>query len=692
MPKYPFVKQEGVKDCGAASLQMIIKYYHGFINLESIREITKTTKEGTNAYNLICAANKIGFSAKGVKCELDDITDKNVILPCIANITLDNSYLHFIVIYEINVKGKYLIIGDPSDKIKKVSFEYFRKVFNNVLIILSPIKVLPIEKKVNIYSFIFNVIKMHGSLLKQLLIISILITLFSIIGSFFVQYMIDGINNQSKDNIYLIFYIFFSIGLIKIISDYFRNKILIYINQRLDLNLIVDNFFAIIKLPYHYFKNRTTGEVISRFNDLASVRDIISKIFLSICIELPLAIIALIIMYLINSTLFLISLCMLIIYLFIIIISKNKYHTHINNVQKAKSSVNSYMVESLHAFETLKGLHIEDKVNDNFEKKYVGLLRSIFNYQNFCFLFNFLKEFVNTIGFYLIVLFGSFHVIEGNMSLGSLLTFNSLLTFFLEPIRNVIDLDSSLNEAKNALRRVLELIIIKEDKGIIDTKIKGDIEFKNLTYTYDNRNDVLKDINLKIKSGSKVVVVGKSGSGKSTLFKLLMKYHDVEMGKIFINNIDINNYKNDCFNSILYLCQNENLLTDTVYNNINIENSDNLMFLKVCKNCYVDEIISKSNLGYNMILEENGYNISGGERQRIILARTLLKPFNILIIDEGTNQIDINLERIILKNIFKLYKHKTIIFITHRLDNIDLFDNLIELEGGIIIKNEVKNG
>ena len=179
MPKYPFVKQEGVKDCGAASLQMIIKYYHGFINLESIREITKTTKEGTNAYNLICAANKIGFSAKGVKCELDDITDKNVILPCIANITLDNSYLHFIVIYEINVKGKYLIIGDPSDKIKKVSFEYFRKVFNNVLIILSPIKVLPIEKKVNIYSFIFNVIKMHGSLLKQLLIISILITLFS---------------------------------------------------------------------------------------------------------------------------------------------------------------------------------------------------------------------------------------------------------------------------------------------------------------------------------------------------------------------------------------------------------------------------------------------------------------------------------------------------------------------------------
>lgn len=692
MQKYPFVKQEGIKDCGAASLQMIIKYYHGFLNLESIRDITKTTKEGTNAFNLVCAANKIGFSAKGVKCEFEDITIDNIILPCIANITLDNSYLHFIVIYEINFKNKYLIIGDPADKIKKVSFDYFKLVFNKVLIIMTPTKELSIENNINIYSFMFNIIKCHHQLLKQLLLISIFITLFSIINSFFIQYMIEAINNNSKNNIYLIFYIFFSIGIIKLISDYFRNKILIYLNQRLDLNLIVDNYFEIIKLPYHYFKNRTTGEVVSRFNDLASVRDIISKFFLAIFIDMPLAIIALIFMYMINHTLFFISLCILIIYILVILIFKNKYHTLINDVLKAKSSVNSYMVESMHAFETVKGLHIENKVNDNFEKKYVNLLKKVFNYQNFYFIIHLIKELINSIGFYLIILIGAIQVVNKNLSLGSMLTFNALLTFFLEPIRNIIDLDSSLNEAKNALRRVLELIIKKEDKGIIDKSIKGDVEFKNLTYTYDNRNDILKNINLKIKSGTKTVVVGKSGSGKSTLFKLLMKYHEVDMGKIYVDNIDINNYKQKSFNSILYLSQNEILFTDTVYNNINILNSDYKLFLNVCKNCYVDEIINKSSLGYNMILEEDGYNISGGERQRIILARTLLKPFNILIIDEGTNQIDINLERKILKNLIKLHKNKTIIFITHRLDNIDLFDNLIELDDGIIIKNEVKNG
>ena len=692
MKKYPFIKQEGIKDCGAASLSMIIKYYNGFINMEKLRRITKTNKEGTNAYNLISAANEIGFSAKGVKCEFDNLNKDNIILPCIANITIDNSYLHFVVIYEINFKNNYLIIGDPAEKIKKVSFDYFKLVFNKILIFLTPTKTIPLEENVNIYSFIFNIIKKHHLLLRQLIILSIFLTLFSIINSYYMQYMIDEINNHSKNNIFIVFYIFFSIGLLKLISDYFRNKLLIYLNQKLDLNLIVDNFFQIIKLPYHYYKNRTTGEIISRFNDLSSVRDIISKFFLAVLIDLPLAIIALIFMYIINHSLFIISLCIALTYIIIILLSKNKYHTLINNVHKAKSNVNSYMVESLHNYETVKGLHIEDKISDNFEKKYVNLLKHVFNYQNYYFLIHFLKESINNIGFLIIILIGSLQVINSNMSIGSLVTFNALLSIFLEPIRNIVDLDNSINEAKDALQRILELISIKNDYGIIDTKIKGNIEFKNLTYSYDNSFNILKNINLKIKSGSKTVVIGKSGSGKSTLFKLLMKYHDIKMNQVYIDEIDINNYQKDSLNDIIYLSQNEMLFTDSVYNNININNNDQKLFLNVCKHCYVDEIISKSNLGYNMMIEENGFNISGGEKQRIILARTLLKSFKVLIIDEGTNQMDINLERKILKNIIKFYKSKTIIFITHRIDNIDLFDHLIELDNGKIIKSEEKNG
>lgn len=692
MKKYPFVKQEGCKDCGVASLQMIIKYYNGYISLDELRDMTKTNKEGTTAYNIVETAKKIGFSAKGVKCNFDDIKKDNIVLPCIANVVLNKSYFHFIVIYEINFKYKFIIIGDPASKLKKVSFDYFKLIYNNILIMLYPITPIPINNSNNIYNFIFRILKKHKKLLIQLIILSIFITVFSIFNSFYFQYMIDSINNFSKKNLFLVFYIFFSIFLLKLLSDFFRNRILIYINQKLDLDLMIDTFQKTINLPYHYYRNRTTGEVLSRINDLNCVRDVISKVALALFIDLPLTCFSLILLYFINHTLFFISLIMLLFYIFIIIISKSRYNDFINNIQIFKGDISSYMVESISGFETLKGIHIEKRINDKFEQKYVNLLEKTAKYQKYYFDIQFIKDIINNIGFMLIILLGSLQVIDGKMSLGKLISFNTLLTYFLEPIKNVIDLDNNVKESKSALRRIIDLFIEKKDKGFVRKKVKGDIEFNNLTYSFNERDIILNNINLKIKNGSKVIVVGKSGSGKSTLFKLLMKYYEIEMGKIFIDNIDINNLCKLSIDNIVYLNQNEVLFTDTVYNNINLNNSEQKNFLSVCKMCYVDEIINKNNLGYNMLIEENGFNISGGEKQRIVLARTLLRPFNILIIDEGTNQIDINLERKILKKILEFYKDKTIIFISHRLDNADLFNNLIELSDGSIVRNVDKNG
>ena len=277
----------------------------------------------------------------------------------------------------------------------------------------------------------------------------------------------------------------------------------------------------------------------------------------------------------------------------------------------------------------------------------------IFNYQNLYFVQDFFKELINNIGFITITLIGCLLVVEDKLSLGTLFTFSSLLVYFLEPIKNIINLDNIIKEAKHSLRRVLDIITydIKEN-GIVEEFNNGDILFNNLNFTFNDRDYVLKSVNLNIKKNSKVMIIGKSGSGKSTLLKLFMKYYNVSNNKILINNIDINNYSNKVINNnILYLGQNEILFNDTLYNNLIFDDSNKSILLDITRMCYIDEIVD-SNLGFNMLIEENGFNLSGGEKQRIMLARALLKKFEILTIDEGLNQVDVNMERKIIKNLF----------------------------------------
>ena len=212
--------------------------------------------------------------------------------------------------------------------------------------------------------------------------------------------------------------------------------------------------------------------------------------------------------------------------------------------------------------------------------------------------------------------------------------------------------------------------------------MKGDIVIDNLNYSFGD-NTVLKNINLKIINGSKVMVIGSSGSGKSTLFKILKKYYEIPRNQIYIDEIDINDYQTS---DIVYVSQSEILFSDTVYNNINSNN-----IIDISKLCLVDKIVQKNQLGYNMLIEENGFNLSGGERQRIILARAIARDFNILVIDEGLSQVDTNMERKIMKNLFQKYQKQTIIFISHRLDNIDLFDQVIKIEKGQISDDLSKN-
>lgn len=683
--KYPIVLQDEIKDCGVSCILMLLKYYGGYVLKKNLIDMTKTNKNGTTAYHIKEALKELGFKSNGIRCTLDEMNSDNMILPCIASVIIDKSYKHFIVIYEINYKKKYLIIGDPADKVKKISFDKFKEIFNNVIIIAYPLKKVPKEVKSSKIKFIFHILKLNKKILINIFILSIFITLLSIFTSFYTEFMINSLNFYSKTYILFIFSIFFAVYILKIISNYFRSKLLSFINQKVDLKITLDIYKSIIKLPYYYYKNRTTGDMISRINDLDNVRDMISKVALSLFVDIPLTLVSLIVLYLLNHTLFSIGLFILVFYFVIIILFRGTFNNYIKKIQIKKSEATSYMVESIGSFETVKNMNIEENVMSKFESKYIRLLKDIFKYQNSYFLQHLFKEIINDLGFITITLVGCILVIDGKMNLGTLFTFSSLLVYFLDPIKNVIDLDNLVKEAKISLERVLEISTYEiKDNGVISKFKNGDVEINNLDFSFNDRDYILKDLNLKIKKNSKVMVMGKSGSGKSTLFKIITKYYLISKDKIFIGGIDINNYKkNTIDNNIMYISQNDVLFNDTMYNNLIFESSNTESLLDISKLCYVDEILD-SNLGFNMLVEESGFNLSGGEKQRVILARALLQNFEILIIDEGLSQVDVDMERKILKNLFIYFKNKTIIFVSHRTDNLDLFDDLIKIENGVV--------
>lgn len=679
--KYPFIRQEGVKDCGCASLLMIIKYYKGNVSIERLRDLTHTNKNGTSAYNLVKASIQLGFDSRGVKATIDDF--KDVLFPCIAHVVIDNVYKHYVVIYEVLYDEKKLLIADPTNGIKKVSFDYFNSIWSGVLIILYPCRSLPIDKNINVNDFVFKNIFKYKKIMFLILFLSIFVILFKVVTSFYFKFIIEGID-VSKNLLKSILLVFLLLNFMKIVTNYLRNRLLIILNCRLDFSLVLDAFKRIILLPYRYYHNRTTGEIISKINDLQSARDFISKICVSLFIDLPLIIVSAIFLAVINLKMFFIAVVILFLYLFISLLYNKVYQFYINKIKINRELVNSYMYESVNGFETVQGISIQDKIIDKFNRKYIVLLNDIFKLQNHINNQDFLKNTIHDFGNAFILFFGSLLVFENKFSLGYLITYSSMISYFFEPVRNIIDMDVNIKESREAIRRVVSLYENYSDKGLIGFK-RGDILFKNLNFSFDN-SVVLNNVNLFIGRGEHVMFYGASGCGKSTLLKLLMRYYSINRGKIFIDGIDINDFKN-IHKNISYISQNEMLFNDTLINNLNFYSRNNDDILKVARLFELDEIID-NDLGFNMMIEENGFNLSGGQRQRIVLARTFLKKSQIILIDEGFSQIDVDMERRILKNVFDFYKDKTFIIVSHRMENLDLYDRVIKIDGGGVLIEE----
>lgn len=704
--KYYCVKQHDITDCGAACLATISKQHGYKLSISKIREAAGTDRQGTNAYGVIKAAEQLGFSAKGVKGNKEAFFSEFP-LPCIAHVIVDGNLMHYVVIHKITKKE--VVIADPAKGIVKLSPQEFfgeiheegkppKYLWTGVLILL--VKSENFQKgdeTQELFARFLHLLVPQKKLLIHIFFASLIYTVLGILGAFYFKALVDDVlpNSLSKTLATL------SIGIIllnvfKVLLNAFRSHLLLYLSQKLDIALLLGYYRHVLELPMNFFGTRKVGEIISRFNDASKVRDAISGATLTIMIDTLMAVAGAVILYMQNAAMFGIAVIMVVLYM-IIVITFNKWYERLNRKQmEDNSSLTSYLVESLNGIQTVKAYNAERKVNRETEIKFVNLLRSIFNLSWVSNLQSSLKVFVELVGGVVILWVGSVCVIDGKITIGQLITFNSLLVYFLDPVKNLINLQPQLQTAVVAADRLGEILDLEAEKGenelrkLQPDKLSGDIEFKNVSFRYGTRERVLEDINLKIKKGQKVAFVGESGSGKTTLSKLLLHLYTAETGDILIDENNIEDIQIEKIRErIAYIPQETFLFSGSILENLSLGLDYVTMddIIAATKSAQAHEFINELPLRYETRLEENGANLSGGQRQRLAIARAMLKKPDILILDEATSNLDAITEKALDITLNEFSKDMTTIFIAHRLSTIKNCDRIFVMDKGRIIES-----
>ena len=673
------VRQQDEKDCGVCSLLSIIRYYKGNVPLEQLRLDARTNNEGTTALNLVLASQKYGFDAVGMKVEnLNDIKR----LPAIAHLNLKKGYSHYVVIEKVT-KDKIILMDPAKGKVVKFLWE-FQKEWSGVVLIFYPKqKIMVLKNDVTLFTIFKKVFISEKNLIKIIVLVSFLLTIFTIaLGYYFQMFNSLYLNKYPINYLKVLVLVFAIFTCFKLFLTYYRSYLENHLNKNIDCLITSDFLKHLFNLPLNVITSRKSGEILSRVNELTSIKGLITEIFITYTLDFLIVVITTFLLIRISSKLFLILFLTTIFYLFVGIITKKSIFEKAYQNISIESEFNNTVLENIKMINSIKNLDAVDGTLNKIERKLTHYLYDTYKVNTILNKINIFKVSCYEIGFFLINTFGFYFVYKGIINMIDLITFNALLNLYFEPLKNIVDSIPKYSFMKASITKINDFLGVHAEILGEKTSTDGyDISINNLNYSYNKYQNVLKSVNLNIKEGEFVLLQGASGSGKSTLCSILNKYitdytGDILFGKMNYKDLSIKTIRDN----IVYVGQNENIFTGSIKENITFghEVSD-LEFKKVCNICKVDDIAYKKTFRYESLIGSDEGNISGGEKQRIILARAVLKDFNVLILDEALSEVDIKLELEILKSIRENYKDKTIIYISHKKYS-NIFDKVINME------------
>ncbi|MBB1078410.1 peptide cleavage/export ABC transporter [Limosilactobacillus sp. STM2_1] len=688
-----YVAQVDETDCGVASLAMILRNYGSVYPLAKLRDLARTTKQGTTALGLVKAAKKLGLDVTAIQADLELFDDEEVKYPLIAHVVKED-LLHYCVVFKADKEYIYVADSDPVAKVKKMSRKEFDQIWSGICLLFTPAsnytpKKEPLAGLLSMFRDLAN----YKKYILGVVSAATVITLISILGSYYLQVIVDRfIPTKDTSGLGILAVSLVIIYLFNSVFNYLRDFFLTKLDQQLSSKISLRYIQHVYKLPMHFFSTRKTGEITSRFSDINKIIDALSSTVISMFLDVGVMVITGAVLYFYSSRLFLTTLFVIPIYIIVIYLFNKRFAKLDQEQMESNALLNSLIIEDLKGIETLKVLQLEKKRYRNVEKQFHDFLNKNLSYVK-------TRSFQDAIKLWLqyglvtIVLYqGASLVIHSELSLGVLMAFNALLAFFLSPLQSIISLQVKLQEAKVANNRLNEVLQVDmEEVGTSKNKnFIGDIVIKNVDYSYEYSKPILQSINLTIKNNSKLAIVGLSGSGKSTLAKLLVRFYAPTQGEINFNYQPLNELSLSSIRQYVhYLPQSPQLFSGTIRENLVMGIDQSVSEEEInnaCKKALIYDDIQKMPLRYETKLDEGATALSGGQKQRLAIARTLLSPAHVLIFDESTSNLDPITEKGIVDNLLQV-QDKTIIFIAHRLSIAKRVNNIVVMNNGRITES-----
>lgn len=705
MPKINFYRQFDISDCGPTCLQIISSYYGKVLNQDFLREKCNITNQGVSAMGICEGAESIGMKSIAVNVTFEQLQE-NVPLPCIA--FWRNR--HFVVVYKVAKNKVY--VADPGHGKLVYSRQQFAESWltenhdKGLLILLEPTKTFyelegETSKKQSPVTFLLSYFRPYKNLIFQLAIGLLLTSLIQLMVPFLTQSMVDyGINHKNFSFINLILagqlMLFFSRTFISIIHDW----LLMNMSARINLTLLSDFLIKLMKLPLRTFESRNIGDFVQRIDDHKRVEAFLSSESLNVIFSIFSFVIFGIILGYYDLNIFLIYAAGTIFYI-LWVLRFTKKRAELDYISFDLSSRDrGQLIQLISGMKEIKINNSGKRRRWEWEEIQVGKHRTamknlvLLQYQRNGGLF--ISELKNI----LITFFAARAVIEGQITLGSMLAIQYIIGQLNNPIRFLISFVQLFQDARLSMERIKEVHDLKEEEEKADNEggmpflpsHKG-IRVENLDFSYGGEQSpaVLKNINCEIPEGKVTAIVGTSGSGKTTLLKLLLKLYEVKKGNIKIGEMNLHSLNTTFWRGRCgVVMQDGFIFSDTIARNITESSSmgtiDKERLREAVRLANLEDFIENLPAGYKTKIGAGGLPLSGGENQRILIARAIYKNPDYLFFDEATSSLDANNERVIMEKLDHFYVNRTVIIIAHRLSTVKKADQIIVLEKGNIIE------